>query len=139
MGVLNGLPAPYAAQWVGGLNNFSYQSTIIETCAQPNGTPPLFASATGTFTLMGGTLTYPGATLSSATLSGALAWNRQGTVVTMFLTNLTITSALGTMSLTSNITGVGAAGFAYTSVPPGCGTPPVNQGYALAGITLQAA
>jgi hypothetical protein len=139
MGVVNGLPAPYAAAWVGGLNNFSVQLTIIEPCMlEPIGAPPMFATAGGNFTLSGGTLTYPGGTLSGATLSGAMKWSRSGTAVTMSLTNLTITSALGSVSLASTISGVGVAGFAYTSVPPGCGGQPVNQGFALSGIALQA-
>jgi hypothetical protein len=140
MGVVNGLPAPYAAAWAGVLNNFSYQPTMTDDCSTvPNGVPALQGTAAGSFTVTGGTLTYPGGTLSGATLSGFLKWNRLGTAVTMSLTNLTITSALGSVSISLGVTisGVGAAGFAFTSVPPGCGSPSVNQGFALAGITLE--
>jgi hypothetical protein len=142
MGVINGLPAPYAAVWTPALGNFSLPFSGLDNCNVPNGVPPILSTLSGTFALSGGTLVYSGGVLAGATLTGNATLTRAGAGVAVVLGNLSITSGLGTftVNLSGQIVGAGSAGFAFTSVPGTCpGTPAVTQGFALAGIALQPA
>jgi hypothetical protein len=135
----SGVPTPYTAVWA-GTGNFTSVFTARDFClANLAGLPPATGLATGTFTLSGGTVVYPGGTLASATLSGNLSWERYGTSLVILFTSLVISGGPGatTFNPAGNLVGSSPAGFVMTNGPGTCPANFISQNIAMAGVAIQ--
>ncbi len=137
---IDGAPEPYTATWA-GLNNTVANFGYTETCIneQPDDTPPVLGSASGTFTVSGGILSL-GPNVYSVRLTGVFMYQRIGTAARMTFTQLVVSDGSTVATNLDNFTLVGQSADAIAFVPPvgTCIDQVVPQLATLAGVALQA-
>lgn len=121
--LLDGVSTPYTAEWAAN-NDFASGFTTQDWCPV-TGVPSPQGIGQGTFTLSGGTVTYPGGILVNATLNGSMAWARVGTGLTISLSNLVISggpgaTSLDPLSVAPVFVGTSPGGFAPIGIPGQC-------------------